>query len=172
MKNLRLRFHFLAIVLVAILSLLGCTSAEKLQNEVPLVQTEKRIPAVPAFELWIDGELYQGKKIDFQGKTHELNIRVAAKDATQPYFLNEISIFVHSQRLHDGIPAKVMGSSTLLEKDTKTGINIPLMQEDILKLREGDKIYVEIKDVFRLVDGKKVAMERSPYDKTFVINAM
>jgi len=171
MKNLRLKFLFLAIVLVAILSLTSCTSAEKLQNEVTPAKMEKRIPAVPAFELWIDGKLYQGEKIDFQGKTHELNIRVAAKDATQPYFINEINIFIHSQRLHDGIPAKVMGSSTLLERDTKTGINISLMKEDILKLRDGDKIYVEIKDVFHLVDGKKVAMERSPYDKTFVINA-
>jgi hypothetical protein len=172
MKNLRSKFLFLAIVLVAMLSLTSCSSAEKLQNEVAPAKMEKRVPAVPTLELWIDGKLYQGEKIDFQGKTHEMNIRVAAKDATQPYFINEISVFAHSQRLYDGVPAKVMGNSTLLERDTKTGINLPLTQEDILKLRDGDKIYVEIKDVFHLVDGMKVAMERSPYDKTFVINAL
>lgn len=171
MKNLRSKFFLFVTVLVAVMAATSCASPEKMQNEVAPLSAVKATQASPAIELWIDGKLYEKQKINFQGKTPEMILRVAAKDATNPYFIDEINVFGHLPSQNESVPSRVAGSGNMLEKDLKEGIKVPISPEYAAKLASGDRLYIEFKNVYQVVDGKKVAMERSPYDKSFVINA-
>ena len=132
------------------------------------IQPEKTITQGLKLELWIDGKLWGGEAIEFQGKEHKAMIKIRSNEVNAVYFLDQIDFYVSTGM---DVPHRIGGQADLINSPANEGINILFDYPEMKTLLPLTKLYIEISTVYRLKGDVKIAIKRNPKAQTFVLVA-